>query len=156
MKLKEIRESKKISAEEMAKAMDVTEELYGEMEDYNCLPTPPKSRKMLKKLDCVLEDVYEPHEVYVKVGSRSGTHRPPTEVYKLTAELPVEAREFFRSNALQECGYQSINEWANACYTKLCKTYKKIKADEKQGKPNTKKAKLLQKLTKACKGKKTT
>lgn len=131
MKLKEIRVAKGRQQKELAISVGTDEPMMSKFENYKCLPTPPTMKLILKELGCSVEDIYEPHEVYYAPPAKPKKRKRKTNVYRLTAELPEEAREFFKSGALQKCGFQDITAWANWCYTQLKRTHQEILQKEK-------------------------
>ena len=101
-KLKELRIAKGRQQKELAKAIGTDEPMISRFENYKCLPIPPTMNALLKELDCKLDDIYEPHEVYSQIKTAPKKKRKrKSGVYRLTAELPEEAKEFLNSGALQ-------------------------------------------------------
>lgn len=131
MRLKEIRVAKGRQQKELAISVGTDEPMMSKFENYKCLPTPPTMKLILKELGCSVEDIYEPHEVYYAPPAKPKKRKRKSNVYRLTAELPEEAREFFKSGALQKCGFQDITAWANWCYTQLKRTHQEILQKEK-------------------------
>ena len=132
MNLKQIRLAKGLQQKELAISVGTDEPMMSKFENYKCLPTPPVMTCILKELDCKIEDIYEPHEVfYEPPAKRSQKRKRKSDVYRLTAELPEEAREFFKSGALQKCCFKDITSWANWCYEQLKKKYEEICEKEK-------------------------
>lgn len=128
MKLKETRIAKGRQQKELAKAIGTDEPMMSKFENYKCLPVPAMMTLLVKELGCSIEDIYEPHEIYTQTSKPSkGKRKRKTDVYRLTAELPEEAREFLNSGALQECGFKDITAWVNWCYERLKETYKRLK-----------------------------
>ena len=132
-KLKELRIAKGRQQKELGKAIGTDEPMISRFENYKCLPIPPMMNALLKELDCKLEDIYEPHEVYSQIKTAPPKKRKrKSGVYRLTAELPEEAKEFLNSGALQKLGFKDITAWANYCYERAKKQYEELTAKEKR------------------------
>ena len=130
-KLRELRLAKGRQQKELGAAVGTDEPMMSRFEKYRCLPIPSMLKAICKELDCTIDDIYEPHEVYYGQLSKPKKRKRKSDVYRLTAELPEEAREFFKSGALQKCGFQDITAWANWCYTQLKRTHQEILQKEK-------------------------
>ena len=125
MKLKEVRLQKGLQQKDVAKAIGTDEPMMSKFENYKCLPIPPMLRLLLKVLDCEIRDLYEPNEIYAQLVSAPMRKRKRrSDVYRLTAELPEEARAFLNGGALQELGFKDITAWVNDCYEQLKKAHK--------------------------------
>ena len=108
--------------------------MMSKFENYKCLPIPPMMTALCRELGCEVEDIYEPHEIFlsspkatVKVAKRE---RKKKDYYHLTVNLPPEARKFFK-DALQKCGFKDITAWVNHCFERLKAKYSQILEDEK-------------------------
>ncbi len=131
MKLKEKRVEKNKKQEELAKTIGVDVPMLSRFENYQCLPVPKTMDKILTALDCELEDIYEPHEVYVK-PRKARKCSDEADIYKITVRLPKEARREIK-NALKTCGYKDVTYWIWRCYERLLKQKEIIeKAREKK------------------------
>lgn len=125
MKLKEVRLQKGLQQKELANAIGTDEPMMSKFENYKCLPIPSMMRLLLQVLACDIGDIYEPNEIYTQLVSATTRKRKrKSDVYRLTAELPEEARAFLNGGALQELGFKDITAWVNYCYEQLKKTYK--------------------------------
>lgn len=117
MKLKEKRIEKKLKQSELADKIGVDVPMMSRLETYQCLPVPVTMDKILQALDCELEDIYEPHEIYVKprAQKKASTEK---EIYKITVRLPKNARNEIKE-ALKVCGYKDVTYWIWRCYERL-------------------------------------
>lgn len=115
----------------LRKAIGTDEPMMSRFENYKCLPVPEMMRALLRELDCSIEDIYEPHEVYLQMTVAPKKRKHKSNVYRLTAELPKEAKDLLNSGALQKCGYKDITAWVNHCYERFKKQYDEILAKEK-------------------------
>lgn len=108
MRLREIRQKKGIGQRELAKQIGTDEPMMSRLENYKCLPIPPMMKKLLEALGCErVEEIYEPHEIYLQLANLKATvtkKKKKSEIYKLTATLPKEAKELF-DKALRPLGY---------------------------------------------------
>ena len=132
MKLTEVRSERGIQAKDLAVAVGTDAPMISRFEHYKCLPIPKMCARIADVLNCDIEAIYEPHEIYYK-KPRKQVQTAELTSYRLTAKLPREAREFLHSGALQECGYKDITEWINKCYKVLMRTYKEIKEEANNG-----------------------
>ena len=132
MKLTELRIVRGIQAKDLAVAVGTDAPMISRFEHYKCLPIPKMCARIADVLNCDIEAIYEPHEIYYK-KPRKQVQTAELTSYRLTAKLPREAREFLHSGALQECGYKDITEWINKCYKVLMRTYKEIKEEANNG-----------------------
>ncbi len=132
MKLTELRIERGIQAKDLAVAVGTDAPMISRFEHYKCLPIPKMCARIADVLNCDIEAIYEPHEIYYK-KPRKQVQTAELTSYRLTAKLPREAREFLHSGALQECGYKDITEWINKCYKVLMRTYKEIKEEANNG-----------------------
>lgn len=134
MRLREIRKAKGRQQKELAEKIGTDEPMMSKFENYKCLPIPSMMRKLLKELGCSrVEEIYEPHEVYLQLASVNATvvkEKKVSEIYKLTATLPKEAKELF-DKALKPLGYRSITDWVKQCFERLEDTYRELQAREK-------------------------
>ena len=131
MKLTELRIAKGLQGKELAAAVGTDAPMISRFEHYKCLPIPKMCVRIADVLDCEIDAIYEPHEIYYRKPRKQGQAVELTS-YRLTAKLPREARDFLHSGALQECGYKDITEWVNKCYHALMRTYNEIKNKEDQ------------------------
>lgn len=135
MQLRQMRIRKGKQQKELAKAIGTDEPMISKFENYKCLPTPPMMTALCRELECKVEDIYEPHEIFlstpkVVVKTPKG-RKKKKECYHLTVNLPPEAREFFKT-ALGKCGFKDITAWVNHCFERLKSNYEKILEDEKK------------------------
>ena len=126
MKLREIRIREGRQQKELGRAIGTDEPMMSRFENYKCLPTPQMMEKLLKELNCSIEYIYEPHEIYLQVKK---TARPANEDkpererrYHLSVRLPPEEKDFFKL-ALKECGYKDITDWVSRCLDSLKEQY---------------------------------
>lgn len=131
-RLKEIRIAKGRQQKELGKAIGTDEPMMSKFENYKCLPVPSMMKALLQELGCSIEDIYEPHEVYLQMTVAPKKRKRKSDVYRLTAELPKEAKEFLNSGALQKLGFKDITAWVNHCYEQAKKQYEEIVAKEKR------------------------
>lgn len=134
MRLGEIRKAKGIGQRELAEKIGTDEPMMSKFENYKCLPIPAMMKLLLKTLGCNrVEEIYEPHEVYLQLANVSAAvmaEKKESDVYKLTATLPKEAKELF-DEALKPLGYRSITDWVKQCFERLEDTYREFKVKEK-------------------------
>lgn len=134
-KLMEKRMSVGKSRNDLAKSVGAKTELITQFEHYRCLPTPPMMDLLTKELNCAVTDLYEPCEIDLlgAENRRTNKNKPSvSDVYKLTADLPPEARALLKE-ALKACGYRSVTDWANRCYRNLIKRYERKKEKASHG-----------------------
>lgn len=132
-RLKEIRIAKGRQQKELALKIGTDEPMMSRFENYKCIPIPEMLKRLTEELDCTVEDIYEPQEIYlqgVSARSKAPKERKNTETYRLTVKLPNEARATLKT-ALKKCGYKDITDWVNRCLEKTMKEYDKIMAKEK-------------------------
>ena len=132
-KLRQVRIAKGRQQKELAQKTGTDEPMMSRFENFKCLPIPSMLAKLTQELDCTVDDIYEPHEIYMQgVRAKESTPRKKveSEVYHLTVNLPPEAREFFKT-ALKKCGYKDITDWANRCFERTRRQYEEILAKEK-------------------------
>ena len=65
MQLRAMRIRKGKQQKELAKAIGTDEPMMSKFENYKCLPIPPMMTALCRELGCEVEDIYEPHEVYL-------------------------------------------------------------------------------------------
>ncbi len=131
MNLKKIRLSRGLQQKELASLVGTDEPMISKFENYKCLPIPTVMALILKELGCKIEDIYEPNEVYYEQTIKPIPKKRRANIYHLTVELPDEARELFKSGALQKCGYKDITSWVNWCFNQFKKKYQKLCKKEK-------------------------
>lgn len=136
MQLREIRIRRGMQQKELAKAIGTDEPMMSKFENYKCLPIPSMMKALCEELDCEVDDIYEPHEIFLsKVTVKvSKDKKRKKECYHLTVDLPPEARKFF-NEALQKCGFKNITAWVNHCFERLKAKYAQILEDEKDSAP---------------------
>lgn len=138
MQLREMRIRKGRQQKELAKAIGTDEPMMSRFENYKCLPIPPMMKALCEELGCEVDDIYEPHEVFLtapKVTVKAKkSKKSKKECYHLTVDLPPEARKFF-NEALQRCGFKNITAWVNHCFERLKAKYAQILEDEKNSTP---------------------
>ena len=134
MRLREIRKAKGRQQKELAEKIGTDEPMMSKFENYKCLPIPTMMKKLLKELGCSrVEEIYEPHEIYLQLASVNATltkKKKESDIYKLTATLPKEAKALF-DKALKPLGYRSITDWVKQCYERLEDMYRELQAKEK-------------------------
>lgn len=132
-KLRQVRIAKGRQQKELAQKIGTDEPMMSRFENFKCLPIPSMLAKLTEELDCTVDDIYEPHEVYYQNGKPTTTDKPkktPT-VYNLTVRLPREAKSFFKK-ALKKCGFKDITAWIVWCYERLQTQYGNIVEAEKK------------------------
>lgn len=90
--------------------------------NYKCLPIPTMMDDICKVLGCDVEDIYDANEISFTKKKKA---KRKTENYKLTVELPKEARDFLKRN-IKKCGYRDITDWIMKCFLRLKKRYEII------------------------------
>lgn len=124
MNLRELRIKNGIKAKELAEKVGTDEAMMSRFENYKCLPTPPTMAKLCDELSCVPTDIYDSSEMYYQAPAHKTKRLSRVNiVYHLTADLPVEAREWLKEH-LTMMGYLSVTEWINDCYRALKEQYK--------------------------------
>ena len=134
MKLKEVRLAKNRQQKELAISIGTDEPMMSKFENYKCLPIPSMMKALLIELDCKLEDIVESSEVYVnetKVSVKQNKEAEEPKYYRLTVNLPREAKEFLKLS-LKKCGYKDITYWIYRCFERLTKQYEIITKAEKE------------------------
>ena len=132
-KLRAIRIAKGRQQKELAQKIGTDEPMMSRFENFKCLPIPSMLSRLTEELGCTVDDIYEPHEIYlqgVTVKASAPKAKKNTEVYHLTVNLPPEAREFFKT-ALKKLGYKDITDWANRCFERTRRQYEELLAKEK-------------------------
>lgn len=132
-KLRAIRIAKGRQQKELAQKIGTDEPMMSRFENFKCLPIPSMLSKLTEALGCTVDDIYEPHEIYlqgVTVKASAPKAKKNTDVYHLTVNLPPEAREFFKT-ALKKLGYKDITDWANRCFERTRRQYEELLAKEK-------------------------
>ena len=132
-KLRAIRTAKGRQQKELAQKIGTDEPMMSRFENFKCLPIPSMLSKLTEELGCTVDDIYEPHEIYlqgVTVKASAPKAKKNDEVYHLTVNLPPEAREFFKT-ALKKLGYKDITDWANRCFERTRRQYEELLAKEK-------------------------
>ena len=132
-KLRAIRIAKGRQQKELAQKIGTDEPMMSRFENFKCLPIPSMLSKLTEELGCTVDDIYEPHEIYlqgVTVKASAPKAKKNTDVYHLTVNLPPEAREFFKT-ALKKLGYKDITDWANRCFERTRRQYEELLAKEK-------------------------
>lgn len=134
MQLRAIRIRKGRQQKELAIAIGTDEPMISKFENYKCLPIPQMMTALCRELSCEIEDIYEPHEIFltptkatVKVAKKKKSKK---DCYHLTVNLPPEARKFFKE-ALTKCGFKDITAWVNYCFDRLKAKYAEILDNEK-------------------------
>ena len=117
MKLKEKRIEKNLKQSELAEKIGVDVPMMSRLETYQCLPVPDTMDKITQALECDVEDIYEPHEIYVKPRAPRKASAEK-EIYKITVRLPKDARKEIKE-ALKVCGYKDVTYWIWRCYERL-------------------------------------
>lgn len=132
MKLREMRIARGRQQKELGIAIGAGESMMSNFETYKCLPVPAMMQLLLKELDCKIDDIYEPNEIYLS-SSKSTKRQEGDELdsYRLTVNLPREAKEIFKK-ALKKCGYKDITYWVYRCYERLQKQFEIILKAEKE------------------------
>ena len=131
MKLKEVRQSKDITADSLAKQLGVDTPMMSRFENYKCLPIPSMLEKLCKILNCSVSDIYKDNEIYIKRDNQAKRKTEDLTSYRLTVNLPKDAKEFLHK-ALKKCGYKDITYWIYRCYERLKSQYEIILKAEKK------------------------
>ena len=131
MKLKEVRQSKDMKADSLAKQLGVDTPMMSRFENYKCLPIPCMLEKLCKILNCSVSDIYKDNEIYVKRDNQAKRKAEDLTSYRLTVNLPKDAKEFLHK-ALKKCGYKDITYWIYRCYDRLKSQYEIILKAEKK------------------------
>lgn len=122
MKLREIRIREGRQQKELGRAIGTDEPMMSRFENYKCLPVPEMMEKLTKELNCGIEDIYEPHEIYLQVKKKPQTANkdsPERERrYNLSVRLPAEEKDFLK-RAVKACGYKDITDWISRCLDNL-------------------------------------
>ena len=131
-RLKEIRIAKGRQQKELALKVGTDEPMMSRFENYKCLPIPSMLARLTEELECSVEDIYQPHEIYSSARPKiaSAPKKANNETYRVTVKLRPEARGFLKT-ALKKCGYKDITDWVNRCLEKTMKQYDKLIAKEK-------------------------
>lgn len=131
-RLKEIRIAKGRQQKELALKIGTDEPMMSRFENYKCLPIPSMLIKLTEELECNVEDIYQPHEIYssARPKSASAPKKANNETYRVTVKLRPEAREVLKT-VLKKCGYKDITDWINRCYERTVRKYEKVLAKEK-------------------------
>ena len=103
MKLTGLRAEGGKQAKDLAVAVGTDAPRISRFEHYKCLPIPKMCARIADVLNCDIEAIYEPHEIYYK-EPRKQVQTAELTSYRLTAKLPREARKFLHSGALKQCG----------------------------------------------------
>lgn len=122
MRLKEIRLKKGLEQKFVAEQVGTDAPMFSKFENYRCLPIPEMLKRITDVLECSIEDIYLPSEV-IRYTCDIKKKKRKSNVYRLTAELPSEAKKFLHSGALQACGFKNIYAWINWCYRQLRAMY---------------------------------
>lgn len=121
---------------ELAERAKIDEGLMSKIETYKCLPVPETMELITEALRCLVEDIYEPEEIYYPLAMSKGSAKRPSEkdkYYKITVRLPKGAKEVLE-RVLPVCGYKDITYWVYRCYERLQAQYEVIrKAQLKSG-----------------------
>ena len=131
MKLKEVRQSKDMKADSLAKQLGVDTPMLSRFENYKCLPIPSMLEKLCKILNCSVSDIYKDNEIYIKRDNQAKRKTEDLTSYRLTVNLPKDAKEFLHK-ALKKCGYKDITYWIYRCYERLQSQYEIILKAEKK------------------------
>ena len=123
MRLKEKRLASGLKAKALGRAVGLDESMISRFENYRCLPTPPDMERLCRELGCTVRDLYDPAEIRYAAPPRAGD--APC-VYRLTVDLPPEARERVRE-AVKLLGYANMTAWIEDCYVKLMRRMQKRK-----------------------------
>ena len=123
MRLKEIRTEKNIEQKALAAKIGTDAPTLSKIENYKFLPIPEMANKIMEALECTISDIYLPNEVLTYPIAKPKKKKRKSGVYRLTAEIPSEAKKFLHSGALQECGFADITAWINWCYSELKRMY---------------------------------
>lgn len=126
MKLKELLLQKNKKAKQLANDINSDEPMVSKYINYKCLPIPEVMNQICSVLECEVEDVYEPNEIYYqnKVGAKiSSKNEKKSDYYNLTVRLPKDACKYLNKDYLQVCGYKNITQWIWRCYERLQKQH---------------------------------
>lgn len=88
MHLRELRIRKARQQKELALKIGTDEPMMSKFENYKCLPIPTMMKAICKELDCKIEDIYEPHEIYINatVGETKERKRKKTNLLSLNGK----------------------------------------------------------------------
>ncbi|MBR2377469.1 MAG: helix-turn-helix transcriptional regulator [Clostridia bacterium] len=129
MKLQEQINKRDMTAKDLAEKVGTDAPMISKFANYRCLPIPEMLKAICKVLGCEISDIYSDKELYVKpIKQKNGKRKG---YYKLTVELPQDARNFLKSN-LKKCGYKSVTDWIAHCYKNLQIRYKIIERAERE------------------------
>lgn len=127
MKLREKRNERKLSQDELSRLIDIDEPMLSKFENYKCLPIPRTMELLLQALDCDLSDIYESQEITYAKKKKNKEQK----YYKLTVNLPLTAKENI-DKALGICGYTNKTYWVIRCYERLMEQSKILKKLKKE------------------------
>lgn len=119
MKLKAIREEKGLLSKSLGRRIGLSADMMSRIENYRCLPIPDDMKRLCQALECDVDDLYDRAEI---TFPRKKKKPKPEDRYRLTVDLPIEAKDFFKK-ALRTCGYKDITYWVWRCYERLQKQY---------------------------------
>lgn len=149
MKVKEKRIEKNLKQSELAEKIGIDVPSMSRIEQYKCLPIPQTMDKLVKALECEVEDIYEPHEIYVKPRAQRKASTEQ-EIYKITVRLPKNARKEIK-DALKVCGYKDVTYWIWRCYERLLNQKEiLVKQRERYERENNKKSEVKDENTRNC------
>lgn len=136
MELTKKRKEAGLKQRELAERAKIDEQMMSKIENYKCLPVPETMQLITEALRCLVEDIYEPEEIYYTGAEVRAKRKRPSEkgkYYKITVRLPRGAKEVLE-RALPVCGYKDITYWVYRCYERLQAQYEVIrKAQLKSG-----------------------
>ena len=124
MKLRELLLRKNKNAKQLATEIQSDEPMVSKYINYKCLPIPKEMLKICEVLDCDIEDIYEPEEIYYQTSNKTKSSVKATkksDYYNLTVRLPKDAYKYLNKEYLQVCGYKNITQWIWRCYERLQK-----------------------------------
>lgn len=122
MRLKELREQAGLQSKKLAKLARVDAGMMSKFEHFKCLPTPATMDLICKALNADVSEIYDAKERLFTHTKKAHKKPKPTDKYRLTVDLPIEAQEFIKK-ALPACGYKDITYWVYRCYERLQAEY---------------------------------
>ena len=132
--IKEKRILQGLTQPELAKEINRDVPLLSKFENYVCLPTPNDAKKLMKVLKCTtILELYDKKDITFH-GRNKNQKTNELNCYKLTAELPRDAKDWLIKENLEMLGYKSIKDWANKAYEKFVKRVQKKRREISENK----------------------
>ena len=135
-KIKEKRIELGLTQPELAKAIDKDVPLISKFENFVCIPVPSDAEKIMKTLKCTtILELYDEKDIsFIKETKLVNKRTLELMSYKLTAELPRDAKDWLIKENLEMLGYKSIKDWANKAYEKFVKRVQKKRREISENK----------------------